>query len=62
MAVQSLRPGRFLSVAGIAQQLLVSTKTIRRWIAHGELHVHRVGRQLRVAEEDLNAFLAARRR
>ena len=62
MAAKSVRPARFLSVTSIAEQLQVSTKTVRRWIARGELHVHRVGRQQRIAEEDFAASLAGCRR
>lgn len=50
------RPG-FLAVAEVAQTLRVSVKTIRRWIEQGDLHVHRLGRQLRISEQDLSAFI-----
>src|SRR3954454_21737571 len=50
------RPG-FLAVAEVAQTLRVSVKTVRRWIEQGELRVHRLGRQLRISEEDLSAFI-----
>ncbi len=46
-------------VAGLLQ---VSTKTVRRWIERQELCTHRLGRQLRVAEEDLATFLGQRRK
>jgi excisionase family DNA binding protein len=46
----------------VAALLQVSTKTVRRWIDRRELHTHRLGRQLRVAEEDLAAFLGQRRK
>jgi excisionase family DNA binding protein len=35
---------------------------VRRWIESGELHVHRFGRRVRIADEDLAAFIALRRR
>ena len=54
-------PQRFLSPDLVAEQLSLSTKTIRRWIDRGELHVHRLGRQIRISEDDLPAFLAGRR-
>jgi excisionase family DNA binding protein len=53
---------RFLSVHEVHEQLGVSAKTVRRWIERGELHVHRLGRQLRISEEDLAAFIAQYRR
>lgn len=52
---------RLVSIKEVATQLNVSTKTVRRLIASGELHVHRLGRQIRIAEDDLTVFLAKRR-
>ncbi len=46
------------SIAGLCQ---VSTRTVRRWIDHGELVAYRLGRQLRVSERDLELFLRERR-
>ena len=53
---------RLLTVNEVAELLQVSSKTVRRWIERQELHTHRLGRQLRVAEEDLAAFLGQRRK
>jgi excisionase family DNA binding protein len=50
-----------LAIAGVAVRLGVSSKTVRRLIARRELRAHRVGRLLRVTEEDLVEFLAKRR-
>ena len=52
---------RLYAVDDVAEQLGVSTKTVRRWIAAGDLPVHRLGRQLRISEADLVAFIAQRR-
>jgi excisionase family DNA binding protein len=49
-------------VGEVAQRLQVSGKTVRRWIGRRELRAHRLGRQLRVAEDDLAAFLGQRRK
>ena len=49
---------RMLTVADVAERLALSTKTVRRAIAARDLHVHVIGRQHRVAEEDLMAFIA----
>jgi excisionase family DNA binding protein len=38
----------------------VSEKTVGRWIASGELHAHRLGRQWRIAPEEVERFLATR--
>ena len=53
---------RFYAVDAVAEQLGVSSKTVRRWIAAGDLPVHRLGRQLRISEADLVAFIARSRR
>ena len=39
----------------------VSAKTVRRWLNSGVLPFHRLGRNIRIAEADLLAFLADRR-
>jgi excisionase family DNA binding protein len=51
-----------LTVREAADQLSVSEMTIRRWIWDGELRHHRLGASIRIAEEDLAAFVAACRR
>ncbi len=52
---------RFYSVQEIAEQLDVSERTVRRWIASGELVAHKLGRAVRVSDSDLRDFLARRR-
>lgn len=52
---------RLLTIPEVAAYLKISTKTVRRWIERGELHAYRVGRQLRIAEEDLSVCPAYRR-
>ena len=53
---------RLLTVDEMAERLNVCSKTIRRWIAGNELPAHRLGRSVRVAEDDLMAFLGKHRR
>jgi excisionase family DNA binding protein len=53
---------RFFSIAKIAVQLDVSVKTVRREIKRGELPAHLIGRQHRISEWDLAAYIARRRR
>lgn len=48
-----------LTVAEVATHLRVSTMTVRRWIDAGDLPAVKVGRQRRVAVDDLNAYLQA---
>ena len=51
----------FRTVPEVAALCRVSVRTVRRWIDEGELVVHRLGRRVLIADEDLEAFLAARR-
>ncbi|MBS0562652.1 MAG: helix-turn-helix domain-containing protein [Proteobacteria bacterium] len=53
---------RLLTVDQTAEQLQLSTKSVRRLIDSGDLVAHRIGRCIRVADDDLRAFLNARRR
>jgi excisionase family DNA binding protein len=46
-----------LRVEAVATRLAVSTRHVRRLIAAGDLPVHRIGRSVRVAEEDLERLL-----
>ena len=51
----------FLAIHEVAEQLGVSTRTVRRWIENMELVAHRFGRAVRIAERDLQAFVAMHR-
>lgn len=46
------------SVSDVATQLAVSERTVRRLIAAGDLVPLRIGRSVRVAEHELQAYLA----
>jgi excisionase family DNA binding protein len=46
-----------LSVQQVAEELKVSTTTVRGWVSHSKLRVVHVGRQLRVSREALCSFL-----
>ena len=61
MAV-SPRLSPMLSKQKAADLLGLSLKTITRKIQAGQLRSHRFGQSIRVSEEDLAAFTAARRR
>jgi excisionase family DNA binding protein len=61
MTAMPTRIPRLLSVKQAADIVGVSTKTIRRWIDAKELPCHRLGRQIRVTEDDFAAFLAKRK-
>ena len=50
-----------MTVQNVADDAQVSPKTVRRWIDSGDLAVIRLGRQIRVKDEDWLAFIRARR-
>jgi excisionase family DNA binding protein len=52
---------RFFTIPGVAERLHVSTRTVRRWIEAGHLVAYRIGGVVRIAENDLRAFLALHR-
>ena len=49
---------RLLTAGEVADQLRVSTMTVYRLIRRGELPAVRVGRNYRVRNEDLEAYLS----
>ena len=51
---------RFLTILEIAQEDRVSVKTVRRWIASGELPAYKLGRQWRISRRDHQHFLRDR--
>lgn len=54
------RPSPMISKRQAAEFFLVSEKTVGRWISSGESHAHRLGRQWRIAPEEVDRFLATR--
>lgn len=54
-----LPPGRWLSVATVAERLDMSTKTVRRLIAAGKIDTVRLTpRSIRISEASLAAYIA----
>jgi excisionase family DNA binding protein len=51
---------RLLSIGEVAEYCAVSEKTVRRWIDSKQLRALRLGRQWRIAPEDLESFLLTR--
>ena len=51
MSTSPARLPRLFTVQQAAEVLGLSSKTIRRAIACGDLRVHRIGRLIRIAEE-----------
>jgi excisionase family DNA binding protein len=52
---------KYYAIRTVAESLDVSTRTVRRWIANGDLIVHRIDGVVRIVEGDLRAFLAVHR-
>lgn len=50
-----------LSVDAVAELTDLSAKTIRRRVKDGQLVSHRIGRLLRISQDDLRLFLNQRR-
>ena len=48
--------GCLLTVADVAWRCQVSQRTVRRWIANGDLKVTRIGRLIRIRKSDLENF------
>ena len=48
---------RFYTIAQVADLLVVSTRSVRRWVARGDLLAHKFGRQIRISELSLRAFV-----
>jgi len=53
--------GQFLSLARVAEILGLDRSTVYRMVARGDLATYRVGRQIRVLQEDLDAYLEKHR-
>ncbi len=51
---------RFLTVAEVAEELRVSSMTVYRLIKSEQLPATRVGKSLRIREDDVERFLAGR--
>jgi excisionase family DNA binding protein len=47
---------RLLTIKDVAVDLNVSIKTVRRTIERGELRVHRMGRTIRIGEDEVDLF------
>jgi excisionase family DNA binding protein len=64
-SIRSRRHGenqmRFFTISDVAESLRVSMRTVRRWIDTRQLVAHRFKGVLRIADEDLQAFLAKHR-
>ena len=53
--------GQLLSISAVAKRLDVSIKTVRRLVDDKSIAIHRIGRQIRISEADLAAYVQSRR-
>ena len=51
----------WLTTDEVAKELKVNVKTVRNWIASGELEAMDVGGEYRIARADLNDFIQRRK-
>jgi excisionase family DNA binding protein len=49
---------KYYSIQSVAEALDVSPRTVRRWIANGDLIATRINRVVRISEANLRAMLA----
>ena len=61
MAERNVKDVRFFTIKQVAERLGFNEKTVRRWIAAGDLKAHKFAAAVRISEDDLRAFLALRR-
>ena len=59
MTASSTRLPRLYTVDEVAAYLRMSSKSVRRFIARGDLQCRRVGNSIRVSEGNLETFLSA---
>jgi excisionase family DNA binding protein len=52
---------RMYTVEEVAKRLRVNARTVRSWIASGELIALDVGREYRIAQSDLDTFIERRK-
>jgi excisionase family DNA binding protein len=48
-------------ISTIAKRLNVSEKSVRRYIARGQLPAYKIGGQIRISDEDVNTLLMSSR-
>lgn len=52
---------KLLTVEEAAQRLGVGVRFVRRLVAERRIRIHKIGKHVRIAESDLDAFIAAGR-
>ena len=57
MNTQSVSEKGMLKPDDIAEYLVISKRTVLRWIEHGSLPAYRIGGVTRIGRDDFNRFL-----
>lgn len=57
MKSKSALPTRFFTAKDVAERLAVSQRTVRRWIATGELEVVKLGHNVRISDTSLERLI-----
>jgi excisionase family DNA binding protein len=52
---------RLFTIREVSDLAGVSIMTVRRWIDHQGLQIHRMGRLVRISQADLDAFFVTKR-
>ena len=47
----------FMTIDEVAERLSVTPRTLRNWVARGDLPIHRFGGAIRVSATDLEEFV-----
>lgn len=50
---------KMLKVEQVAKELQLSVRTVHRLIHDGSIPVHRIGRSVRISEDDLKRYIAS---
>jgi len=59
--MKDLRHSQLITVEEVAKRLSVVPRTVRRLIDRRELPAHRIGRTVRISEDDLERFIRGSR-
>jgi len=60
VGAKPMQPDKMLTVDEVADQLRVHPRTVRQWIAKGELIAFDTGRGYRIKQSDLDEFIRNR--
>jgi excisionase family DNA binding protein len=58
---KQMKTAKFYTIDQVADAMGVSSRSVRRWIKQQKLITHHFGGAVRIAETDLNAFIAEHR-